>query len=148
MAALHLFEARVDLRQRDPLGDNAVEIEQPAHVEWLDADGIPKRRLNCQLYQRSCDLFLGVPFNIASYALLTHIIAREANLTVGELVWSGGDVHIYKNHVEAVQEQLMRAPLPLPQLEITKGSLGSYEVDDFVLVGYVPWPTIKAPMAV
>jgi len=108
-----------------------------------------KGELSCFMHQRSCDMFLGVPFDIASYSLLTHILARETGLTVGEFVWSGGDVHIYTNHIDAVHEQLMRAPLPGPQLKITDGkTLADYTVDDFTLEGYNPWPTIRAPMAI
>lgn len=108
-----------------------------------------KGELSCFMHQRSCDMFLGVPFNIASYSLLTHIIAREAGLSVGEFVWSGGDIHVYLNHVEAAKEQLARAPKPEPKLVIAEGkNLSNYTVDDFTLEGYDPWPTIKAPMAV
>lgn len=107
------------------------------------------KKLNCIMHQRSCDMFLGVPFNLASYSLLTHIIARECELGVGEFIWSGGDCHIYRNHVSAVQEQIAREPRPLPTLRITDGkTLGQYTVNDFVLDGYDPWPTIKADMAV
>jgi thymidylate synthase len=106
-------------------------------------------KLSCFMHQRSCDMFLGVPFNIASYSLLTHILARECGLGVGEFIWSGGDCHIYANHVDAVKQQLARAPRPLPVLSIREDrSLGTYGVDDFTLVGYDPHDAIKANMAV
>lgn len=106
-------------------------------------------KLSCFMHQRSCDMFLGVPFNIASYSLLTHILARECGLGVGEFIWSGGDCHIYANHVDAVKQQLARAPRPLPVLSIREDrSLGEYGVDDFKLIGYDPHEPIKAEMAV
>lgn len=106
-------------------------------------------KLSCFMHQRSCDMFLGVPFNIASYSLLTHILARECGLGVGEFIWSGGDCHIYANHVDAVKQQLARAPRPLPVLSIREDrSLGDYGVDDFELIGYDPHEPIKAEMAV
>lgn len=105
--------------------------------------------LSCLMHQRSCDMFLGVPFNIASYSLLTHILARECNLGVGEFIWSGGDCHIYTNHVDAVRQQLSRTTRALPVLSIREDKgLGDYEVDDFKLIGYDPHDTIKADMAV
>src|SRR5689334_8952791 len=106
-------------------------------------------RLSCQLYQRSADLFLGVPFNLASYALLTHLIAAQVGLEVGEFVWTGGDCHIYDNHVEQVREQLSREPYPFPRLRIRpKPSLFDYEFDDFEVLDYRHHPAIKAPVAV
>ena len=112
-------------------------------------DGAPGR-LSCQLYQRSCDIFLGVPFNIASYALLTHMVAQQCDLDVGDFVWTGGDCHIYSNHFEQVREQLSRAPRPYPQLVIKRKppSLFDYAYEDFEIVGYEPHPHIKAPVAV
>lgn len=106
--------------------------------------------LSCQLYQRSCDVFLGLPFNIASYALLTHMIAQVCGLKVGEFVWSGGDVHIYKNHMEQVQEQILREPKELPQLWIDTSikDIDSFTMDSFRLENYNPMDIIKAPMAV
>ena len=106
--------------------------------------------LSCQLYQRSCDVFLGLPFNIASYALLTHMIAQVSGLKVGEFVWSGGDVHIYKNHMEQVQEQILREPKELPQLWIDTSikDIDSFTMDSFRLENYDPMESIKAPMAV
>ena len=107
-------------------------------------------RLSCQLYQRSCDIFLGVPFNIASYALLTHMVAQQCDLDVGDFVWTGGDCHIYSNHFEQVREQLSRTPRPYPQLVIKRKppSLFEYAYEDFEIVGYEPHPHIKAPVAV
>jgi thymidylate synthase len=107
-------------------------------------------RLNLQLYQRSADLFLGVPFNIASYALLTHMLARECGLQPGTFVWTGGDVHLYSNHLEQAQLQLTRAPRPLPRLilEDRGQSLFEYEPDDVAFEAYDPHPHIKAPVAV
>lgn len=107
-------------------------------------------RLSCQLYQRSADMFLGVPFNIASYSLLTHMMAQQLGLNVGEFVWTGGDCHIYDNHVEQVREQLSREPYPYPSLRITRKpeSLFDYRFEDFEVVGYEHHPTIKAPIAV
>lgn len=107
-------------------------------------------KLSCQLYQRSADMFLGVPFNIASYALLTHMIAQVCGLQVGEFVWTGGDVHIYSNHIEQVKEQLLREPTELPTLVIdtTITNIDDFTMDSFVLKDYDPMPSIKAPMAV
>ena len=107
-------------------------------------------KLSCQLYQRSCDSFLGVPFNIDSYSLLTHLVANQCELEVGELVWVGGDCHIYKNHFEQVEEQLLREPREFPQLRIKRRppEIHMYELDDFEIVGYDPHPAIKAPVAV
>ena len=107
-------------------------------------------RLSCQLYQRSCDIFLGVPFNIASYALLTHMIAQQCDLLPGDFIWTGGDCHIYNNHFEQTQLQLSRTPRPYPKLEIVRrpASIFDYKFEDFQIVGYDPWPTIKAPIAV
>jgi len=107
-------------------------------------------RLSLQLYQRSADIFLGVPFNIASYALLTHMLAQQTGLEVGEFVWTGGDCHLYSNHLEQAREQLGRAPGPLPRLEILRkpASIDGYEYEDFQLVGYEAQAHIKAPVAV
>ena len=120
----------------------------PCHLlfQFYVADG----KLSCQLYQRSCDIFLGVPFNIASYALLTHMVAQQCDLAPGDFVWTGGDCHIYSNHFEQVREQLSRAPRPLPQLSIKRRppSLFEYRYEDFEVLGYDPHPHIKAPVAV
>lgn len=106
-------------------------------------------RLSCQLYQRSADLFLGVPFNIASYALLTVLIADQVGMVPDEFVWTGGDCHVYDNHREQVALQLSREARPYPQLQFRhRDSLDEYEYEDFAVVGYDPHPTIKAPVAV
>jgi len=131
---------------------NVAEIDNmalpPCHClfQFYVADG----KLSCQLYQRSCDIFLGVPFNIASYALLTHMLAQQADLAVGDFVWTGGDCHLYSNHMEQVEEQLARQPLPLPRLSIQRkpDSITGYKFEDFEIVGYEFHPHIAAPVAV
>ena len=107
-------------------------------------------RLSCQLYQRSADIFLGVPFNIASYALLTHMLAQQCDLNVGDFVWTGGDCHLYANHAEQVEQQLGRDPYPYPTLAIKRrpASIFDYSFEDFEVQGYDPHPAIKAPVAV
>jgi thymidylate synthase len=111
---------------------------------------VANNKLSCQLYQRSADIFLGVPFNIASYALLTHMLAQQCELGVGDFVWTGGDCHIYANHHAQVEQQLERDPRPWPQLKIARRppSIFDYEYEDFEIVGYDPHPAIKAPVAV
>ena len=111
---------------------------------------VAHNRLSCQLYQRSADVFLGVPFNIASYALLTHMVAEQCNLEVGEFIWTGGDCHLYLNHLEQARTQLQRTPLPLPRLVIKQkpASLFDYHFDDFEFINYESHPTIKAPIAI
>jgi len=120
----------------------------PCHVlfQFYVADG----RLSLQLYQRSCDLFLGVPFNIASYALLTHMVAQQCDLTPGELVWTGGDTHLYLNHLQQADTQLAREPYPPPQLKLLRrpASLFDYRYEDFEIVNYRHHPALAAPVAV
>ena len=120
----------------------------PCHClfQFYVADG----KLSCQLYQRSADIFLGVPFNIASYALLTHMIAQQCDLTVGDFVWTGGDCHLYSNHLEQVEEQLKREPIALPRLAIKRrpATLFDYEFDDFEILNYESHPHIRAAVAV
>ena len=131
---------------------NVAEIPRmalpPCHAffQFYVADG----KLSCQLYQRSADIFLGVPFNIASYALLTHMIAQQTGLTPGEFIWTGGDCHLYTNHMEQVKLQLSRTPMSLPQLAIHRQptSIFDYQFEDFELVGYQHHDPIKAPVAV
>jgi thymidylate synthase len=130
---------------------NVGEIPQmalpPCHAlfQFYVADG----RLSCQLYQRSADLFLGVPFNIASYSLLTHLVAQQVGLAVGDFVWTGGDCHIYDNHVDQVREQLSREVYPFPQLRVRPApSLFEYAYEDFEVVDYQHHPALKAPVAV
>ncbi|MBO1249774.1 thymidylate synthase [Comamonas denitrificans] len=107
-------------------------------------------KLSCQLYQRSADIFLGVPFNIASYALLTHMVAQQCDLQVGDFIWTGGDCHLYNNHLQQVQTQLARAPYPYPTLHIQRRpqSLFDYTLEDFVVQDYQHHAPIKAPVAV
>jgi thymidylate synthase len=109
-----------------------------------------KPKLSCQLYQRSADIFLGVPFNIASYALLTHMIAQQCDMDVGDFIWTGGDCHIYSNHHEQVELQLSRQPFAYPTLNIKRkpASIFDYEYEDFEVTGYECHPAIKAPVAV
>ena len=130
---------------------NVGEIPQmalpPCHTlfQFYVAQG----RLSCQLYQRSADLFLGVPFNIASYALLTSMVAQQVGLEVGDFVWTGGDCHIYDNHVDQVREQLSREAFPFPELRLKPAaSLFDYAYEDFEVVGYQHHPALRAPVAV
>ncbi len=149
----------VDLIRRNPDSRrilvsawNVGELESmaltPCHAlfQFWVAEG----RLSCQLYQRSADFFLCVPFNIASYALLTHMFAQQCDLKVGEFIWTGGDCHLYLNHLEQADEQLRRSTFPLPRLQITKRppSIFEYEFEDFQILGYESHPHIKAPVAV
>ncbi len=131
---------------------NVGELEQmrlpPCHL--LFQFHVTNGALSCQLYQRSADLFLGVPFNIASYALLTHLVAQQTDLAVGEFIWTGGDCHLYLNHLEQVGLQLSRELYPLPQLVIHRrpDSLFDYQDEDFAIVDYQHHPAIKAPVAI
>jgi thymidylate synthase len=131
---------------------NVGELDQmaltPCHAlfQFWVGDG----KLSCQLYQRSADIFLGVPFNIASYALLTHLFAQQCDLQVGEFIWTGGDCHLYLNHLEQADTQLTRTPYALPKLELQRRppSIFEYEYSDFVFANYQSHPLIKAPIAV
>ena len=141
-----------DSRRHLVVAWNPAEVDKmalpPCHClfQFYVANG----KLSCQLYQRSCDIFLGVPFNIASYSLLTHMIAQQCDLDVGDFVWTGGDCHIYKNHFEQVELQLSRTPRAYPKLVIGRkpASIFDYKFEDFVIEDYDPWPHIKAPIAV
>lgn len=141
-----------DSRRHLVVAWNPAEVDKmalpPCHClfQFYVANG----KLSCQLYQRSCDIFLGVPFNIASYSLLTHMVAQQCDLEVGDFVWTGGDCHIYKNHFEQVELQLSRTPRAYPKLVISRkpSSIFDYKFEDFVIDGYDPWPHIKAPIAV
>ena len=130
------------------VGDIPKMALPPCHLlfQFYVAEG----KLSCQLYQRSCDIFIGVPFNIASYALLTHMVAQQCDLGVGDFVWTGGDCHIYSNHFEQVGEQLSRTPRPYPRLVIQRKpqSLFDYRYEDFEIEAYDPHPHIKAAVAV
>jgi thymidylate synthase len=130
------------------VGELAQMALMPCHAffQFYVADG----RLSCQLYQRSADMFLGVPFNIASYALLTHMLAQQCDLAVGEFIWTGGDCHLYLNHLEQADLQLSRTPYPLPRLVVRRRpqSLFDYAFEDFEFVDYHHHPAIKAPVAV
>jgi thymidylate synthase len=151
-ALLGLIKNSPDSRRMVVSAWNPADIEDmalpPCHClfQFQVSDG----RLNCQLYQRSCDVGLGVPFNIASYSLLTMMIAQVTGLTPGDFVWTGGDVHIYDTHIEALREQLTREPRELPRLMIEDRSqdLFSFRFDDFKLVSYRPHPTIRMAIAV
>lgn len=131
---------------------NVAELDQmalmPCHAlfQFYVADG----KLSCQLYQRSADIFLGVPFNIASYALLTHMVAQQCDLEVGDFIWTGGDTHLYLNHLEQAKTQLSREPLALPTLTLQRkpASIFDYQFEDVVIDGYDAHPTISAPVAV
>jgi thymidylate synthase len=149
---LERIKSNPDSRRHIVTAWNPAEVDRmalpPCHAlfQFYVADG----RLSCQLYQRSADYFLGVPFNIASYALLTCMVAQQCDLAPGEFVWTGGDVHLYMNHLEQARLQLSRQPLPLPQLKIRRkpASLFEYEYEDFEILQYESHPSIKAPIAV
>lgn len=149
--AIELLRTDPDSRRNIVSAWNVSELENmalpPCHLlfQFHVADG----RLSCQLYQRSADLFLGVPFNIASYSLLTHMMAQQAGLGVGEFIWTGGDCHVYDNHVEQVTTQLSREPYPYPELRLRHApSILDYTYEDVEVVGYRHHPGIKAPVAV
>ena len=150
-AALELIRKDPDSRRIIVSAWNVAELPKmalyPCHAffQFYVADG----KLSCQLYQRSADLFLGVPFNIASYSLLTHMMAQQTGLEVGDFIWTGGDCHIYNNHVDQVNEQLSREPYPYPTLKLHKAdSIFDYKFEDIEVLNYQHHPAIKAPVAV
>jgi thymidylate synthase len=150
--AIHQLRVNPDSRRIIVSAWNVADLDKmklpPCHMifQFYVAD----KKLSCQLYQRSCDSFLGVPYNIASYSLLTHIFAQQCDLGVGEFVWTGGDVHIYLNHLEQIRLQLTREPYPRPQLIIRRKpeSTFDYRYEDFNILNYQAHPPIKAPVAV
>lgn len=149
---IHQIKTKPDSRRHIVSAWNPAEVDHmalpPCHAlfQFYVADS----QLSCQLYQRSADYFLGVPFNIASYALLTEMVAQQCDLKPGEFVWTGGDVHLYTNHLAQANEQLQREPYPLPRLNIKRkpASIFEYEFEDFEIVNYQAHPSIKAPIAV
>ncbi|HTH57245.1 MAG TPA: thymidylate synthase [Cyclobacteriaceae bacterium] len=149
---IHQIKTKPDSRRHIVSAWNPAEVDSmalpPCHAlfQFYVAEG----KLSCQLYQRSADYFLGVPFNIASYALLTAMVAQQCDLQLGEFVWTGGDVHLYSNHFEQAKTQLSREPFALPRLEIKRkpSSVFEYEFEDFEIVNYQSHPGIKAPIAV
>jgi thymidylate synthase len=149
---LNQIKQKPDSRRHIVSAWNPAEVDKmalpPCHAmfQFYVADG----KLSCQLYQRSADYFLGVPFNIASYALLTHMFAQQCDLQPGEFIWTGGDVHLYSNHLEQAKLQLTREPYAVPQLNIRRkpASIFDYQFEDFEIVNYQSHPSIKAPIAV
>ncbi len=149
---INQIKTKPDSRRHIVTAWNPAEVDKmalpPCHAlfQFYVADG----KLSCQLYQRSADYFLGVPFNIASYALLVYMFAQQCDLEPGEFVWTGGDVHLYSNHIEQVKLQLTREPFPLPQLNIKRkpNSIFDYQFEDFEIINYQAHPSIKAPIAV
>lgn len=149
---LDQIKKKPDSRRHIVTAWNPAEVDKmalpPCHAlfQFYVADG----KLSCQLYQRSADYFLGVPFNIASYALLTYMFAQQCDLQPGEFVWTGGDVHLYTNHLEQARLQLTREPYPLPELHIKRkpASIFDYSFEDFEIRNYQAHPSIKAPIAV
>ncbi len=151
-----------DTLRKDPNSRRILVVAyNPAQADEMAKSGLPpchalfqfyvaNGKLSCQLYQRSCDVFLGVPFNIASYALLTMMMAQATGLKPGEFIWTGGDTHIYLNHLEQVKEQLSRTPKKLPVMKINSEvkDIFDFKYEDFTLEGYDPWPMIKAPISV
>lgn len=150
--AIHTLRINPDSRRIIVSAWNPIDLPQmalaPCHClfQFYVADG----KLSCQLYQRSADVFLGVPFNIASYALLTTMIAQVVGLEPGEFIWTGGDVHLYKNHIEQAELQLTREPKALPSIVINPDitDIFSFKYEDFKVIGYDPHPSIKAPVAI
>jgi thymidylate synthase len=146
------LKKKPDSRRHIVTAWNPADVDQmalpPCHAmfQFYVAEG----RLSCQLYQRSCDTFLGLPFNIASYALLVHMIAQQCGYEPGDFIWTGGDVHIYSNHIDQVNLQLTRQPYPLPSLNIRRRptSIFEYQFEDFEIINYQAHPGIKAPIAV
>lgn len=149
---IHLIKKDPNSRRQIVSAWNVGELNSmklaPCHC--LVQTAVMGGKLHLQLYQRSCDVFLGVPFNIASYALLLMILAQQCDLEPGEFVWSGGDVHLYSNHLEQARLQLSRELRPLPTMNITRrpADIGDYLPEDFELVGYDPHPHIKAAVAI
>jgi thymidylate synthase len=149
---INQIKEKPDSRRHIVTAWNPAEVDKmalpPCHAlfQFYVADG----KLSCQLYQRSADYFLGVPFNIASYALLTYMFAQQCDLLPGEFVWTGGDVHLYSNHIEQARQQLERKPFALPQLNIKRkaDSIFDYAYEDFEILNYQAHPSIKAPIAV
>src|SRR5688500_2277260 len=149
---LNQIKQKPDSRRHIVSAWNPAEVDKmalpPCHAlfQFYVADG----KLSCQLYQRSADYFLGVPFNIASYALLTHMFAQQCDLMPGDFIWTGGDAHLYNNHLDQAKQQLERAPFALPQLNIRRKpeSIFDYEYNDFEILNYQAHPSIKAPIAV
>ncbi|AZA10991.1 thymidylate synthase [Corynebacterium gerontici] len=150
-AAIETLKQNSDSRRNIVSAWNVAELHNmalpPCHMmfQMYVADG----KLSVQLYQRSADMFLGVPFNIASYSLLTHMLAQQAGLEVGEFIWTGGDCHIYDNHREQVELQLSREPRPYPQLNLRKAeTINDYDFEDVEIIGYDPHPAIRGQVAV
>ena len=147
---INSIKSKPDSRRHIVTAWNPADVDDmalpPCHAlfQFYVADG----KLSCQLYQRSCDVFLGLPFNIASYALLTHMVAQQCDLEPGEFVWTGGDTHIYSNHLDQVNLQLTRDPYPLPTLKIKRkpSSIFDYEFADFEILNYQAHPSIKSPI--
>ena len=156
---IHTLKTNPDSRRIIVSAWNVAELDQmalmPCHAFFQfyvapPTEAAQRGKLSCQLYQRSADIFLGVPFNIASYALLTHMVAQQCDLDVGDFIWTGGDCHIYSNHTEQVALQLSREPRPYPTLNLKRRpeSIFDYRFEDFEVTGYDPHPAIKAPVAI
>lgn len=158
-AFFQFWTRELTLEERRKMATPGIVVYNPAYADLdpstmvdqdLDKWGIPRRALSCHMYQRSADTFLGVPYNIASYALLTHMVAHLTGLQVGEFIHSLGDVHFYKNHFDQINEQLKRSPRPLPTLRIGREvkSIDDFKYEDLILEGYDPHPAIKAEVSV